>query len=385
MVRMPPPPSAPEQVSLYSNLPDHASEADDRAIPIDQVGIRRLRYPISVKDKSGELQPTVADVEMTVGLPGDVKGTHMSRFIEVLNAHRGEVTISNLPEILNEMQRRLEADDVAVRLDFPYFIDKEAPVSRVRSLMEYRCGFRARKIGPAVQFTLLVGVPVKSLCPCSKAISDYGAHNQRSLIEVELESSSFVWIEDVVEAVEGCASSPVYALLKREDEKWVTEKAYENPRFVEDLVREVLLATRRLPGVHSIRVSAENFESIHNHSAYATLHWSATPPTAEQLPLTLPEVSDAPTPFGPWLRGLREARGLSQGDLSELAGCSTSFLSKVEGGTKTPSADSLETLARALGQDATKMQLRAGVIPPALMARIQAAPEAFLRWSQLSR
>ena len=381
MVRMPPAPSGPEQVSLYSDLPDHAAQRDDRSIPIDEVGIRRLRYPVSVKDKAGELQATVAEVEMTVGLPGDVKGTHMSRFIEVLNAHRGEMTISNLPEILNEMQRRLEADDVAMRLEFPYFIDKEAPVSRVRSLMEYRCGFRARKCGPKVDFTLVVGVPVKSLCPCSKAISDYGAHNQRSEVIVELQSSTFVWIEDVVAAVEGCASSPVYALLKREDEKWVTERAYENPRFVEDLVREVLMATRALPGVHSVRVSAENFESIHNHSAYATLQWEERHAEPEQLGLGLPATTVEELPFGQWVRQNRESRGLSQGELSERAGCSTSFLSKVESGTKTPSAESLVALAAALGQDPLKTQVRAGVIPPEILARIQASPEAFLRWA----
>jgi len=381
MVRMPPSSGGGEQVSLSIDLPDHASEEDHRAIPIDAVGIRRLRYPVAVKDKSGDLQSTVAEVEMTVGLPGDVKGTHMSRFIEVLNAHRGEVTISNLPEILGEMQRRLEARDVAISLDFPYFIDKEAPVSRVRSLMEYQCGFRARKSGSAVEFTLVVGVPVKSLCPCSKAISQYGAHNQRSEIRVELQSSTFVWIEDIVAAVEGCASSPVYALLKREDEKWVTEKAYENPRFVEDLVREVLLATRSLAGVHAVRVSAENFESIHNHSAYATLHWEDVPPAAEQLPLGLESSATPPVPFGQWLRQAREARGMSQSDLAEASSCSTSFLSKVEGGSKTPGPESLEALARALGQDPLKTQLRAGVVAPELLARIQAMPEQFLRWA----
>jgi len=378
---MPPAAEGPQQVSLSIDLPDHASEEDDRAIPIDAVGIRRLRYPVAVKDKSGDLQSTVAEVEMTVGLPGDVKGTHMSRFIEVLNAYRGEMTISNLPEILGEMQRRLEARDVAMSLDFPYFIDKEAPVSRVRSLMEYRCGFRARKSGSEVEFTLVVGVPVKSLCPCSKAISEYGAHNQRSEIQVELQSSTFVWIEDVVAAVEGCASSPVYALLKREDEKWVTERAYENPRFVEDLVREVLLATRALPGVHAVRVSAENFESIHNHSAYATLHWEDTPAEAAQLPLGLDVQEHTAVPFGQWLRQTREARGMSQGDLAEAAGCSTSFLSKVEGGSKTPGADSLTLLARALGQDPVKTQLRAGVVAPEFLARIQSMPEQFIRWA----
>ena len=385
MVKMPPPQDELAQIELYNELPDHASEHDDRAIPIDKVGIRRLRYPVAVKDRAGQLQHTVAEVEMTVGLPADAKGTHMSRFIEILNAHRGEMTISNLPELLEEMQRRLEVDDVAVKLDFPYFIDKEAPVSRARSLMEYQCGFRAHKHGTRLGFTLVVGVPVKSLCPCSKAISKYGAHNQRSEVIVELESDDFIWIEDVVTAVEGCASSPVWALLKREDEKWVTERAYENPRFVEDLVREVLIKTRQLGGVRSVRVSAENFESIHNHSAWATLHWERElAPAAEQLGLELLQAPGAAEPFGGWLRRTRESHGLNLSELAERAGCSSSFLSRVEGGTKSPSPESLVALAEVLGQDPTKTQLRAGVVPPGLLKQIQADPESFLRWSRLA-
>ena len=381
MVRMPPTGQESRQVSMYADLPDHACAQEDRQIPLDEVGIRRLRYPISVKEQTGKLQATVAEVEMTVGLPGDVKGTHMSRFIEILNAYRGEVTISNLPEILTEMQRHLGAEDVAIRMDFPYFIDKAAPVSGARSLMEYRCGFRASKRASQVGFTLRVGVPVKSLCPCSKAISDFGAHNQRSEVIVELSSTDFVWIEDVVTAVEGCASSPVFALLKREDEKWVTETAYNNPRFVEDLVREVLIAVRRLPGVDSVQVSAENFESIHNHSAYAALHWEREREEPEQLGLGLSAPQAEPEAFGAWLRRTRESRGLSQGELGERAGCSTSFLSKIEAGLKTPGTESLEALATALGQDPVKTQLRAGVFPADLVAKVQASPEAFLRWT----
>ena len=381
MVRMPPTAEEPRQVSLYADLPDHACAHEDRQIPLDEVGIRRLRYPISVKEQTGKLQGTVAEVEMTVGLPGDVKGTHMSRFIEVLNAHRGEITISNLPEILTGMQRHLEAEDVAVRLDFPYFIDKAAPVSGSRSLMEYRCGFRATKRGQQVGFKLVVGVPVKSLCPCSKAISDFGAHNQRSEVIVELSSTEFVWIEEVVAAVESCASSPVFALLKREDEKWVTETAYKNPRFVEDLVREVLIAVRGLPGVESVQVSAENFESIHNHSAYATLRWQREQPDPEQMDLGLALPPGEPEPFGAWLRRTRESRGLSQAELAARAGCNPSFLSKVEAGLKTPGIESLEALANELGQDPTKTQLRAGVLPASLVEKVRAAPEAFLRWA----
>lgn len=362
------------------DLPDHAAELDERAIPIDEVGIRRLRYPISVKDRGGRLQATVAEVQMAVGLPGHAKGTHMSRFIEVLNAYRGELTISVLPDLLGEMQRRLEVADVSIRLDFPYFIDKAAPVSGARSLMEYRCGFRAKRRGSQLRFSLVVGVPVKSLCPCSKAISAYGAHNQRSEIEVEIESGDFVWIEDVVAAAEGCASSPVFALLKREDEKWVTERAYENPRFVEDLVREVLLAVRRLPGIRRVRVAAENFESIHNHSAFASLEWRADT-GGEQLHLPVQATRPEPEPFGQWLRACRESRALSQHELAERWGCSTSFVSRVESGAKTPSSDSLVTLAKVLGHDPVKLQLRAGILPADLLTRIQAAPEAFLRWA----
>lgn len=375
-----PSPNLPKQASLYKDLPDCAAESDDRLVPIDKVGIKRLRYPISVKDKSGRMQATVAEVEMTVGLPGNVKGTHMSRFIEILNAYRGEITISNLPELLAEMQRRLEVSDVAIELNFPYFIDKEAPVSRARSLMEYSCGFRAEKHAGEVKFVLIVGVPVKSLCPCSKAISRYGAHNQRSEVVVELESSDFVWIEDVVVAVEGCASSPVYALLKREDEKFITEQAYDNPRFVEDLVREVLIAVRKLDGVNSVRVTAENFESIHNHSAYASLEWCERD-ADEQLEMVLGAQAVGNESFGGWLRSQRQARGLSQAQVAESIGCSTSFLSRVEADAKTPGAERLISIAETLGQDPEKLQLRAGAIPRELLDTVRQHPESFLRWA----
>ncbi len=378
MVKLPVAPTGPEQVSIYYDLPDHAAEADDRALPIDKVGIKRLRYPIQVRDKVGKLQSTVADVAMYVGLPADVKGTHMSRFIEVLNARRGEVTLSNLPEILSEVQRRLEADDAYVDLNFPYFIEKAAPVSGARSLMEYSCGFRARKVGPRFEFTLLVGVPITSLCPCSKAVSKYGAHNQRSEVTVEIQSSDFVWIEDVVAAVEGCASAPLYALLKREDEKFVTEQAYENPRFVEDLVREILLAVR-FESVTEATVRAENFESIHNHSAYAEISWSEEQEPA-QLGLALGITTGDDRPFGEWFRDLRESRGFSQSSLADKLGCSTSFLSRVEAGTKRPSEALLGSAAELLGQEPDKLTLRAGIVPEKFSELIRRDPERFLSW-----
>ena len=257
-----------------SGLPDHASEADDRRLPIDRVGIKDRRYPIQVLDRSGGMQHTVASVSLYVGLPAHFKGTHMSRFVEVLNQVRGEVTFRNMPDILGEVQQRLDADDAFLELRFPYFMEKKAPVSGVASLMEYTGWFYGRRTGERDELTLGVAVPVKTLCPCSKAVSDYGAHNQRSIVKVELRSAGFVWMEDVIEAVEGCASAPLFALLKRSDEKWVTEHAYDNPKFVEDLVRDVVIAVRELPGeVSWVRVRAENQESIHNHAAYGEITW----------------------------------------------------------------------------------------------------------------
>jgi GTP cyclohydrolase I len=194
--------------------------------------------------------------------------------VEILHEKRGEMSSRKLPELLAEIQRRLDADEAYAEVAFPYFVAKRAPVSGVGSMMDYPCTFSATQTGPAFDFVLGVRVPVNSLCPCSKAISERGAHNQRSLVDVAVRSDQHVWIEDLIDAVESQASAPLYALLKREDEKYVTELAYDNPRFVEDLVRDVVLAVRALPGVRWLRVSAENQESIHNHTAYAELTWS---------------------------------------------------------------------------------------------------------------
>jgi GTP cyclohydrolase I len=361
------------------SLPDHAAELDTRALAIDRVGIRDLSWPIQVLDRAHRTQHTVARVAMYVGLPHHVRGTHMSRFVEILNARRGEITLRNLPDILAEVQRRLGAEDAHVELEFPYFMARKAPVSGVESLMEYRCAFKASRRGQALDFTLGVQVPVKSLCPCSKAISDRGAHNQRSTVSVELRADDFVWIEDVVERVESCASSPLYALLKREDEKYVTEQAYDRPRFAEDLVREAVLALSALPGVRWLRVSAENQESIHNHAAYAEIEWSRdaeTPTPAPAPPAATPTLT-----FGEWLRALRTARRFSQQQMAELLDVSAPYLSRVESGEKHLSAEPLRRLADRLGLDLEHVQLRAGVVPPHLLARIAADPEAFLRWA----
>ena len=265
-------------------LPDHASELDPRGLPIDRVGIEELSYPIQVLDRSQKWQHTVAEIALSVRLPQQFKGTHMSRFVEVLNSVHGEMTFRNLPEILGTIQRRLDAEVAHISMRFPYFMMRIAPVSGARSLMEYRCSFEGTKDGPEADFILGVEVPVTSLCPCSKAISERGAHNQRSTVRVELKTTEFVWIEDIIEAVEAVASAPLYALLKREDEKFVTEQAFDNPKFVEDLVRDTVLALRDLPGVRWLHVAAENQESIHNHAAFAEIEWSEAEAVSMRMP-----------------------------------------------------------------------------------------------------
>ncbi|MDP6932516.1 MAG: GTP cyclohydrolase FolE2 [Myxococcota bacterium] len=377
--------STPTLLRDGDRLPDHASERDDRALPIQRVGIKRLRYPLRVLDQQHEIQSTVGEVELYVSLPAHAKGTHMSRFVEILNATGGEITIRNLPDILAEVQRRLGAHDAYLRVQFPYFISKRAPVSGATSWMEYPCTFHGRKQGPEVDFRLGVRVPIKTLCPCSRAVSDRGAHNQRSLVDVEVRTTSFVWIEQLVQAVEGCASAPLYALLKREDEKFVTEQAYDNPRFVEDLVREVVLAVRELPGVHWVQVQAENIESIHNHSAFADLTWSDSDTKNEDYPVlgTVPSLPDrvrTDESFGTWLRRKRADHHFSQRKLATHLDLSPGYLSRVESDEKQLSPDALQRLAGLLGLDPEKVLLRAGILPPRVRERIANDPEAFLSW-----
>ena len=251
-------------------MPDMQKRRDTRRIPISKVGVKDITYPIVVMDKNRSLQHTVARVNMYVDLPHHFKGTHMSRFVEILNKYREQIALDKLETILQEMKVKLGSDSAHLEIQFPYFIDKQAPVSKAKSLMEYNCEFSA-SMTDELDFVLCVKVPLTSLCPCSKELSRFGAHNQRSIMTVRVRYSGFIWIEDLVELIEQCGSSSLYSLLKREDEKYVTERAYENPRFVEDMVRE---AYSRLAGVENITwfsVEAENFESIHNHSAYAAV------------------------------------------------------------------------------------------------------------------
>ncbi len=253
-------------------IPDVQSSADSRRLAIDRVGIKGIRHPVKVLDRRGGAQHTVATFNMDVGLPQDFKGTHMSRFVEILNAGEREFSVENFETLLREMVARLDASTGRVEMSFPYFIEKSAPVSGVRSLMDYRVTL-VGTIDEAGGFrwTIRVTVPVTSLCPCSKEISEYGAHNQRSHVTVEVTARKFVWIEELIALVEQQGSCEVFALLKRPDEKFVTERAYDNPKVVEDLVRDVAGALKADPRIETFVVESENFESIHNHSAYALL------------------------------------------------------------------------------------------------------------------
>jgi GTP cyclohydrolase I len=254
-----------------AEIEDVQGSLDTREIAIDRVGIKDIRHPVRVKDRSEGEQHTVATFNMYVFLPHNFKGTHMSRFVEILNNHEREISVNSFKEMLVEMVARLESEAGHIEMTFPFFVEKTAPVSGVKSLLDYEVTLIGEvKEGKPSMFTRVV-VPVTSLCPCSKSISERGAHNQRSHVTVTVSSDDFVWIEDLIELVEKEASSELYGLLKRPDEKYVTEHAYDNPKFVEDVVRDVAGALNADPRIRSYTVEAENFESIHNHSAYARI------------------------------------------------------------------------------------------------------------------
>jgi len=256
---------------LPANLHDKQSERDHRELRIDKVGVRGLRFPIQVRDKERAVQNTVATIGMFVDLPKEFKGTHMSRFIEVLNAHGNVVHVENMEEILYAMQQKFQAATSHLEMEFPYFMVKKAPVSGMESVMDYVARFDATAFRKEIDFVLTVKAMVTTLCPCSKAIAARGAHNQRGEVTVQIRSRKAVWIEDLIAIIESSASSELYALLKRQDEKEVTERAYDNPVFVEDLVRNVALKLNKHPDVTWYKVEAENHESIHNHNAYACI------------------------------------------------------------------------------------------------------------------
>ena len=255
-------------------LSDTQSQIDHRKIAIDRVGVKQLRFPIAVRDKNASLQHTIATVSLAVDLPHHFKGTHMSRFVEVLNAHGPELDVRSIHQIPRELLSKLDAQRAHLEFAFPYFIRKLAPVTRREGLVDYEVIFELDSTGETTDFILTVKVPVTTLCPCSKAIAKRGAHNQRGIVTYSVRFGEPIWIEDLIRLVEVCASSELYSLLKRPDEKWVTEAAYDNPVFVEDLVRNVVLKLNAHPDVTWYRVEAENQESIHNHNAYACIEKS---------------------------------------------------------------------------------------------------------------
>jgi GTP cyclohydrolase I len=257
-------------------MPDVQSSADTRQIAIDKVGIKSIRHPVKVADKAEGVQHTVATFNMYVYLPQHFKGTHMSRFIEILNTREREISVENFESMLRHMVERLEAESGHIEMTFPYFINKAAPVSGVKSMMDYEVTLIGEIDKGTYRHTTRVVVPVTSLCPCSKKISEYGAHNQRSHVTVTARTNGFLWIEDMVRKVEEQASCELFGLLKRPDEKYVTERAYDNPKFVEDIVRDVAAAMNAEPLIDAYVVEAENFESIHNHSAYALIERDKT-------------------------------------------------------------------------------------------------------------
>ena len=294
---------------------DIQSTPDTREVPLQKVGVKNVRYPVQVLDKNRKTQSTTASINLFVNLPHNFKGTHMSRFIEVFHKYHNDISMNNFLEMLEEIRSKLDAERAFGRISFPYFIEKKAPVSGNTGFMEYTCSYegevtvRSEQFGiskeqlaisndggeslplastslaatpsprgsapktPVAKFFISIKVPIATLCPCSKAISEYGAHNQRGFVKVKVLYSKFFWIEDVISMIESCASTPLYSVLKRQDEKFVTEHAYDNPRFVEDVVREVYLGLKQM-GFKWFNVEAETEESIHYHNAYACAEYS---------------------------------------------------------------------------------------------------------------
>jgi GTP cyclohydrolase I len=258
-------------VKIAPLIEDVQGRADTRRIPIDRVGIKDIFHPVRVKDRSGGEQHTIANFSMYVHLPHNFKGTHMSRFVEILNEHEREISVESFNEMLAEMTTRLDSGGGHLEMTFPYFVMKKAPVTGVQSLLDYRATLTGELKHGLVETWLKVLVPVTSLCPCSKQISDYGAHNQRSHLTISAKIREHVWIEELIDVAEQEGSCELFGILKRPDEKWVTERAYENPKFVEDIVRDVATRLNKDERIRAYVIEAENFESIHNHSAYARI------------------------------------------------------------------------------------------------------------------
>jgi len=267
------PVSALAKLSPAPAVEDIQGRADTRGITIDKVGVRGLRHPLRVLDRSGEIQHSIGRIDLYVDLPAENKGTHMSRFVELLSNEGQVFSVDRFAGLLDDMTRLLGARKGYISARFPYFVNKHAPVSGVSSLMDYEVILHGQIDNAKVRIDIEVCVPVTSLCPCSKAISEYGAHNQRSHVTVKARTRGGLWIEDLIDIVEAQASCDLYGTLKRMDEKYVTERAYDNPKFVEDMVRDVAAQLNLDDRVAAYSVESENFESIHNHSAYAHIEY----------------------------------------------------------------------------------------------------------------
>ena len=266
----PPPANAKVVRPVVTDIEDVQGRADTRRLPINRVGIKDIRHPVRVKDRTAGEQHTIAQFNMYVALPHNFKGTHMSRFVEILHGER-EISVESFRGMLEKMTERLEADTGHIEMSFPFFVMKKAPVSGVESLMDYHASLIGERRNGRTEMWIRVVVPVTSLCPCSKKISAYGAHNQRSHVTISAKVRSHMWIEELIDIAESEASSELYGILKRPDEKYVTEHAYDNPKFVEDMVRDVAARLNADDRIAAYSVESENFESIHNHSAYAQI------------------------------------------------------------------------------------------------------------------
>jgi len=260
---------------------DVQGSPDVRRLAIDKVGIKDIRHPVVIQNRNGDPQHTVGNFSLYVNLPHDRRGAHMSRFVEILNTHEEPLTISTMSDLLTKISKTLESDAAYLEVKFPFFITKRAPVSGAASLLDYDVSLAGEKRGDDITVTARIVVPITSLCPCSKQISDYGAHNQRSHVTLTASIEGELWMEDLIDIVEEEASCQIYGLIKRPDEKFITERAYDNPKFVEDLVRDIAARLNMDHRVGAYTIESENFESIHNHSAYALIHRdkaNASPP-----------------------------------------------------------------------------------------------------------
>ena len=260
-----------EPLSVDTEIADVQNSVDTRNLKIDKVGVKELRHPVQIIDRRGLQQQTIATFNMYVELPHNFKGTHMSRFVEILNRNDRDVSMESFPAMLHDVINHLDAEKGCVEMSFPFFLKKKAPATEVESLMDYEVTLAGEANKEHALSSVKVTVPVTSLCPCSKEISEYGAHNQRSHVTAIIHTTNLIWIEEVIEIIEDEASCELYGILKRPDEKYVTEKAYDNPKFVEDLVRDIAGRFNTDDRFQAYTISAENFESIHNHSAYAEI------------------------------------------------------------------------------------------------------------------